>query len=177
MNTIATLVLLMMTTQTAFAGSAALTALPDNLTGRTLQMVGEGEFRFIGFHLYDASYWAGDDGGQALKIVYRKNIPGKALNNQMLSEWKRLRSATESQRASWAEQTAEIWPDVSPGSALIAVVNPGTDTEFFDGSGNRLGQIRDPEFGPAFLDIWLDPRTRARKLRMALIGNDRRSDG
>ena len=41
-------------------------------------------------------------------------------------------------------------------------------------SSGLVGRIDDPEFGPAFLAIWLDPRSIVRDLRVQLLGD---SDG
>ena len=147
--------------------------LPVQLSPYGLTLVGAGQFRVLGFHLYDASYWRSRDGAQALKIVYRKNIPGAALNKQMEQEWVRLSPASPARRAAWSAITARIWPNVSAGSALIAMAHPGSHTDFLDGDGIALGRVDDAAFGPAFLGIWLDPNTRAKKLRAELLGGRR----
>lgn len=168
MRTIALLVTLMLSKSIA---ALPATPLAEKFAGDSLQLVGSGEFKFLGFHLYDASYWRSADGVQALKIDYRKAIRGEAFNRQMITEWRRLRPATAEQRDKWAQMTGSIWPDVRPGSSLTAIVTPDAHTEFLDGDGRLLGRIDDAGFGPAFLAIWLDPRTRARQLRSALMGN------
>ena len=35
----------------------------------------------------------------------------------------------------------------------------------------RLGELNDPEFGPAFLAIWLDEKSRYSKNRKELLGD------
>ena len=56
---------------------------------------------------------------------------------------------------------------------MTTVVLPGGETRFYDAQ-RYLGSIADPAFGPAFLRIWLDERTRGTRLeglRKALLGS------
>jgi hypothetical protein len=46
---------------------------------------------------------------------------------------------------------------------------PGGPTRFYDQRG-RFAQVDDPAFGPAFLAIWLDPRSVVSDLRRDLLG-------
>ena len=56
---------------------------------------------------------------------------------------------------------------------MTTVVEAGGATRFYD-EQRLVGRIDDPEFGPAFLAIWLDPRSIVRDLRVQLLGG---SDG
>ena len=62
-----------------------------------------------------------------------------------------------------------FWWDVAPGDNVTTVVVPGGATRFYDGRGFR-GRIDDPDFGPAFLSIWLDSRSVVGDLRVRLLG-------
>ena len=73
----------------------------------------------------------------------------------------------------WLTSLNGMWPDVGPGDYIVTIVEPGGKTRFEDSNG-QLGVIEDPEFGPAFLSIWLHPRTSRPDLRMALVGADGR---
>ena len=153
------------------ATASDVITLPASIDTYDFRLVGSGEFRKFGFHLYDASYWQADD-AQALRITYRKNIASDRLVDTTEKEWRRLDIATRARAETWGQELARIWPDVTPGDTLIAVVDQEQrQTEFFDGAGRSLGCIFDPEFGPAFLDIWLSPKTNARRLRVALVGD------
>lgn len=156
------------------AVASDVATLPRSVDAYGLELVGSGEFRKFGFHLYDASYWRADE-TQALRITYRKNIAADRLVKRTFKEWERLDISSPSSTA-WSNRLTEIWPDVSSGDTLIAVVDEITkQTEFFDGTGRSLGRINDPEFGPAFLGIWLDPDTSASRLRTALVGAENSS--
>ena len=76
------------------------------------------------------------------------------------------------QRERWLADLRALWSDVKPGDNVTTVVVPGQATHFYDERG-RMGQIDDPEFGPAFLSIWLDSRSVVRNLRVQLLGVER----
>jgi hypothetical protein len=150
----------------------------------TLVEVGGGELRWLGMEVYEARLLSA--GGRfegleaaipiALEITYRRNIPRDRLVRTTEREWNRLaRQLGLPERArvnGWLNEVASIWPDVAPGDRIIAMVEPTGPTRFY-GNDGLLGVIPDPEFGPAFLGIWLHPETRAADLRAELIGGSR----
>lgn len=159
-------------------GLAAAGASPP-LAG--LVEVGSGELRWFGMEVYEARLLSGDGrfdgdvraGSIALEIVYRRNISRANLVRTTGREWQRLGRElgldSRERVDQWLAAVGEIWPDVAPGDRIIAFVDATGRTEFH-GNDGLLGIIEDPEFGPAFLGIWLHPRTRAADLRTALIG-------
>jgi hypothetical protein len=160
---------------TALAGASAAPALAG------LVEVGSGELRWFGMEVYEARLLSSDgrfdgdlrSGPIALEIVYRRNFSRASLVRTTGREWQRLRRelglGTPDQVERWLAEVGEIWPDVAPGDRIIALVEPAGRTEFL-GNDGPLGAIEDPEFGPAFLGIWLHPDTRAADLRAELIG-------
>lgn len=145
--------------------------------------VGSGELRWLGMEVYEArllngsAVFSGDlsSAPLALEITYRRNIPRDRLVRTTEREWSRLArelGLPERRRVQgWLDQVASIWPDVAPGDRIVALVQPSGVTEFH-GNDGLLGVVPDPEFGPAFLGIWLHPATRAADLRAALLGGD-----
>ena len=69
----------------------------------------------------------------------------------------------------WLAELRSFWTDVAPGQNVTTVVLPAGPTRFYDLRG-RFGQVDDPAFGPAFLSIWLDPRSVVSDLRIHLLG-------
>jgi hypothetical protein len=143
--------------------------------------VGSGELRWFGMEVYSARLLNGGDrfeglqgpGPLALEITYRRTISRDRLVQSTEREWRRLdrRLALPEQARvqGWLDEVAAIWPDVGPGDRITARVEPGGATRFY-GNDGPLGRVADPEFGPAFLGIWLHPDTRAAELRSALVG-------
>ena len=145
--------------------------------------VGAGDFSWFGIKLYRASLWT-EDGRYgdyretrpiALTITYEKNISSERLVSRTAREWRRLKNADRAQLEVWSTQIASIWPDVKTGDSLTTLVEPGGATLFYD-SNELIGVIDDAEFGPAFLAIWLDEKTRARKLRRQLLSGAASND-
>jgi hypothetical protein len=142
--------------------------------------VGSGDMTWLGLDIYGARllsdsgrYPDAADGPLALEITYRRTIPRERLVRTTGREWQRLARqlglGDATQTGAWLEQLARIWPDVSPGDRIIALREPAGPTRFY-GNDGLLGVVADPEFGPAFLGIWLHPDTRAGELRAGLLG-------
>ena len=145
--------------------------------GFRLAQVGEGRLTWLGFGIYEASLWTPDgrfsgfrDGEPvALVLWYERKFTRQQLIDITSGEWERLELAPAAVRAAWSRELDRIWQDVSKGDNLTAVVIPGRETVFYDDKG-LLGHLRDPDFGPAFLRIWLDTRTAIQDLRVQLLG-------
>jgi hypothetical protein len=164
---------LLLASQATAAAHAA--AAPPGL--ESLQEVGHGRLRWFGADIYQASLWSADgrapgaDGERALalSLAYERRFSRSELIRITAGEWQRLALAGAETRARWAVLLEGLWPDVRPGDTLTAIVLPGAETRFYDGRG-PIGRIADPAFGPAYLAIWLDPRTAVRELRGELLG-------
>lgn len=146
--------------------------------------VGSGELTWFGLSVYDARLLSGHPDFQgldsaepmALELTYRRKISSQRLVESTAKEWRRLEGELalpgKERRQQWLDAVAEIWPDVTPGDRIIARYEPGGPTLFY-GNDGLLGVVDDPEFGPAFLGIWLHPETRDTALRAALLGDGR----
>jgi hypothetical protein len=159
----------------------AATGLPAAIPERAqLKKVGGGQLSWLGFDIYDASLWtgsgryAGFDPGQtvALSLWYQRSFTREELLSITEKAWARL-GRDAAWRQSRLASLRAVWSDVAPGHNMTTVVEAGGATRFYDAE-RLLGRIDDPEFGPAFLAIWLDPRSIVRDLRVKLIGD---SDG
>jgi hypothetical protein len=140
-------------------------------------MVGAGELRWLGFPIYDASLWtssgrhAGFTAGDtvALSLWYRRSFTRDQLLDITETAWRKLGQVDPDQRERWLTELRSFWTDVVPGQNVTTVVLPGGATRFYDQRG-RFGEVDDPAFGPAFLSIWLDPRSVVSDLRIRLLG-------
>lgn len=106
----------------------------------------------------------------ALELIYARKLYGERIAVASTDEIKKLGIGTPAQHEAWLAAMKKIFPDVEDGTQLIGLYSPGQATRFFR-DGASVGEIADPEFGPAFFGIWLHPKTSAPKLRAALSGS------
>jgi hypothetical protein len=161
------------------AVSAAASTLPPPVVeqGYPLRKVGGGELRLFGFAIYDASLWTstgryagfGPNDTVALSLWYQRAFKRDELVRITETAWRKLGQPDEAQRERWLAELRREWSDVEPGHNVTTVVFPGGPTRFYDQRG-RFAQVDDPAFGPAFLAIWLDPRSVVGELRVKLLG-------
>lgn len=141
-------------------------------------LIGQGLFRWFGLSIYKARLW-GDktrttgngwsSSSFALELEYTRTLYGEKIALASIDEIKKLGLGTAAQHEQWLIDMKKIFPDVDEGHQLTGVFVPGQAARFFF-NGKPIGDIADPEFGPAFFGIWLHPKTSAPKLRQALLG-------
>lgn len=145
--------------------------------GYALRKVGGGELKWLGLRIYDASLWtstgryAGPGTGDtvALSLWYQRAFKRDELLGITETAWRKLGQPDATQRERWLAELRRAWSDVAPGQNVTTVVVPGGPTRFYDQRG-RFAKVDDPAFGPAFLAIWLDPRSVVSDLRRQLLG-------
>jgi hypothetical protein len=141
-----------------------------------LQKLGEGNKSWFGLSIYTASLWGENDSGLSgiydrqlmLSIHYVRNASSNRIIKSTRNEWKKLHGEITPQEERWLNYLAEIFPDISSGELLSSFMIPDKETRFFLGN-KEIGRISDADFGPAFLAIWLDPRTSDKALRTKLL--------
>jgi hypothetical protein len=150
--------------------------LPEPVAAAHPQLapVGSHRFRFLAFHVYDASLWTPGgrgalDGPFALAIRYAMEIRGRDLTRRSVEEMRRQGHRDEAALARWEAEMARVFPDIRPGDRLIGVNVPGVGARFHSAS-RPLGTIEDPGFARAFFAIWLSERTSEPAMRRALLG-------
>jgi hypothetical protein len=166
----------------ALAGPARASTLPQPVLAADykLQRVGAGDLKWMGRPVYAASLWTaqgrfiGYAPGEpvALSLWYQREFSKDALLRITSTAWRLLDEVPPERRERWLADLRSFWGDVQPGDNVTTVVVPGGATRFYDARG-LMGQIEDPEFGPAFLSIWLDSRSVVGDLRVKLLGLDR----
>ena len=163
---------------TAPTQANSIKSLPSVITNQwQLELVGQTKLRRLGLHIYDASFWMQNNQAStsfksnlsALSITYARNIRASRLLSSTSKEWNRLGFANKYPLQAWLGSLEKIWPDVKKGDQLIVVTIPKGKTIFFD-QFKQLGTVNDPDFGPAFLAIWLDKNSRYKKNRNELLG-------
>lgn len=172
---------LLMVLALAWSLPVAMAALPPPaVTAHSdLQEVGRGRLTWLGFGIYRASLWTrtgrydGFKPGQtvALSLWYERKFSRHQLLGITQHEWERLQLGTPEQQRRWRAELERQWGDVRPGDNITTVVVAGGATRFYT-QHRLLGEVADPAFGPAFLAIWLDPRSAVADLRREILGDD-----
>jgi hypothetical protein len=139
-------------------------------------LIGQGPFCIFGFCLYDAQLWAEHppqafDAPFALLLTYRRTIKAQRLVDAGMSEIERLTQSPlpAATLIGWRTEMARAFKDVGPGDELCGVFLPGRGARFY-ANGLLTTEVDDPSFALAFFRIWLDPDTRAARLRKNLLG-------
>ena len=140
-------------------------------------LVGQGMFRWFGLSVYKARLW-GDKAkvtatgwpasSFALELEYTRKIEGEDIAIASIDEIKKLGLGTNAQYDQWLAEMKKLFPNVDEGHKLTGIFIPEQASRFFL-DGKPIGEIDDPEFGPAFFSIWLHPKTSAPKLRRLLL--------
>lgn len=146
-------------------------AMPANI-----KLVGQGQFSYLFWDLYQAQLytidgvWTGYEKSSpvVLKLTYQRQISKQDFIEATVDQWQHLQGKVTDQHKSWAELLDGIWKDVEEGDQLSCVLAADGTVQFYF-NDQLLGAVTDPEFGPAFLDIWLSEKTSAPKLRRQLL--------
>ena len=155
---------------------AAAPTLPVMVTGAMpgLEAVGSHHFRYLLFHVYDATLWApkgrwSADSPFALDIRYALDIRGRDLSKRSIEEMRKQGHDDAAKLARWAAEMDRVFPDIKAGDRLVGVHVPGREARFYSARG-LLGTVPDGEFARAFFDIWLAERTSEPAMRRGLLG-------
>lgn len=163
--------------QVGAVGTALAQPAPVKAAVPEASLLGKGHYSWFGLSLYEARLWADkknfsasdwSGGSLALELVYARRLVGERIAVASIDEIKKLGMGTPAQHEAWLSAMKKIFPDVDEGTQLTGVYAPGQPTRFFR-DGASIGEVSDPEFGPAFFGIWLHPKTSAPKLRAALL--------
>jgi len=138
----------------------------------TPKPVGEGQLRWWGFLIYDATLWSSN--GQyeptkpyALSLSYARTVSRDQIVDASLDQMRDL-GIDVAQHPDWSEKLRQVFEGVTKGDSLTGIYMPGKGAVFF--YNNRLtGQI-DEALAQAFFSIWLDPKTTEPELRLSLLG-------
>jgi hypothetical protein len=139
------------------------------------RLLGQGVLRFFGLRVYEARLWALAGSPSELferdlflELQYALSLNGTRIADRSVDEMKHIGRGSDAQRARWGERMRALFPDVVAGDRLLGHCLPRGPSRFFH-NDRPLGIVDDPEFGPAFFGIWLDPRTSEPAMRAELL--------
>jgi hypothetical protein len=159
------------------SGGAASTEVPNEVLpyGNDWVAKGSGALRFFGFKAYDATLWVTSaqmpfsfSRPFALDIRYATAVTAKDISNTSLIELQRISTSSPEQIAAWSAFMDSVFVDVKSGDRLTGVHLPSAGVRFFH-NGKLIGDSPDVAFSEAFFKIWLDPKTKRKDLRNALL--------
>jgi hypothetical protein len=158
-----------------------LSAVPVQATEPVLQTVGQGQFSYLFWDLYQARLATGDGQFRSyqqnkpvlLELIYQRDISKADFVEATLDQWRAQQGSLQQRHQDWARQLALLWRDVKKGDQLACLLRADGLVEF-SYNGKSLGVVEDPAFGAEFLDIWLGEKTTAPKLRLALLGQNKK---
>lgn len=137
------------------------------------KLVGQGRLTYMVWQVYDAALfapagaWAADK-PYALKLSYLRPLKGKKIADRSAEEMRKQGFTDEVKLATWHGQMREIFPDVDENTALTGIYTASGETVFYK-NDQRIGAIKDPDFGKTFFNIWLSPKTSEPGLRAELL--------
>jgi hypothetical protein len=144
-----------------------------------MHKIGQAHMSVLFFDVYDIALfskdkkWQQNNFPQALKITYLRDILKDDLLKATQEQWQHI-ALKQAKQTDWINQLNMIWPDIKQSNGLTIVVDINQKSKFYFNSKNinnkLIGEISDPDFGPAFLAIWLGENTSEPKLRKRLIG-------
>jgi hypothetical protein len=140
-----------------------------------VEQVGTSRFSIFLWEVYDIYLYAPEgrfdpDIPFALHLEYLRQIRGDMIAEKSVDEM-RKQGVSEVKLAAWYVQMKDIFPDVNRGTELTGIFVPDGPTRFYNGS-KLIGQVIDPDFGPAFSMIWLSEKSSRPELRKSLIGEE-----
>lgn len=161
----------------ATPSGAASATVPNELVpfGNGWVPKGSGALRFFGFKAYDATLWLTSPQASfsfarpfALEIRYATPVKAKDISNTSLVELQRISTSSPEQIAAWSTFMDSVFVDVKAGDRLTGVHLPSAGVRFFH-NGKPIGESPDVAFSEAFFKIWMDPKTKRKDLRSALL--------
>ena len=158
----------------AFAQASANSKAVVNQYIDNAALVGEGRLTYIFWDVYDASLYApkGEwsyDKPFALTLHYLRDFEGADIANLSIKSIRKLGFDNEVKLATWHTQLNEIFPNVGNGNEMTGVYQPSGATSFYK-DGQKIGVVKDTEFGEWFFDIWLSEKTERKELRKEVLG-------
>ena len=152
----------------AQSGEAVQAYVPD------AQEVGEARLTYLFWDVYDATLHAPKGEWNhaqpfALSLRYLRSLEGEKIADRSAEEMRKQGYNDEIKLAAWYAQMRDIFPDVKKGDEITGIYYPDAPAEFLL-NGKPLGEVKDPEFGSHFFDIWLSEKTTEPEMRRALLG-------
>ncbi len=144
---------------------ATPTAAPEvqSLLGQP-QALGSGQFRYLGFKVYDAQMFAprgqgfDRDGKYALKIEYLRKIRRKVLLRASLDELERI-EGDQADHPEILTKLTSCYRDIRPGDRIVASPRDANALRFWV-NGTQTCTLQHENIRDRYMAIWLGDKAR-----------------
>jgi hypothetical protein len=140
-----------------------------------IQPLGKGRHTLWGIRMYDATLWT--VGGSwsatkphALDIEPGRAVPADTLVKNAIAEMRDLKVGDENKLRIWQTEMTKLIPNVQRGDQIVIFCSDAHRTIAFL-NNSRTGEIDDPSFCPAVMNVWLHPQTKHQSMRRSLLGH------
>lgn len=140
----------------------------------SMNLVGKGKLSVLFWDIYNAELYTVDGAYHksqfpiALRLVYLRDFDKDDLISETQKQWKKLGFKDQNKITLWVASLDKLWRDVKKHESITLYIDESS-ASFFYLDNEQLGQVDDPEFAQAFLDIWLSEKTSAPDVRKKLI--------
>lgn len=154
--------------------SLTATAAQNTPPWDSMNLVGQGKLSVLFWDIYNAELYTADGTYQeaefpiALRLVYLRDFKKKHLISETKKQWEKLGFKDKAKIATWISTLERLWRDVKEDESITLFIDKSACSYFYL-NNEKLGQVDDPEFAQAFLDIWLSENTSAPDVRKKLI--------
>lgn len=100
------------------------------------------------------------------EITYLKDISAKDLLERTIEQWQHIGVELGKYQV-YIPVLQQMWPDIHKGDTLSLIFDKQSSAFYYN--QELLGVIDSPQFGPMFIDIWLDKNTSQPDLRKELL--------
>jgi hypothetical protein len=145
-----------------------VSAAPD------LRPLGKGRHTVWGIRVFDATLWCVGRGWSAatphaLDIEPGRTVPADTLVQRAVAEIRELKVGDESKIRLWQAEMTKVIPNVKQGDQIVIFCPNDTRTLVYL-NNSSTGEVDDPSFCPAVMNVWLHPATKHQVLRKSLLG-------
>jgi Chalcone isomerase-like len=139
-----------------------------------MRPLGKGRHSLWGIRMYDATLWTVGPNWSAttphaLDIEPGRAVPSDTLVKNAIAEMRDLKVGDENKLRIWQTEMTKLIPNVQRGDQVVIFCSDAHRTIAFL-NNSRTGEIDDPSFCPAVMNVWLHPQTKHQAMRRSLLG-------
>ncbi len=141
------------------------------------QELGTGQFRWLGFKVYDAQMFAPQgqgfdrNGSYALEIEYARKIKRKILLKASMDEMERI-EGKKSDHGQIQQKLSACYRDIQPGDRIVASPKGGNALKFWV-NGKSTCTLQHNGIRDRYMAIWLSDKARDRGFAQQVLASQK----